>query len=284
MCSPTVAEKATLAAIAGDPAAWMGRCVTVKGIYSNERVYADIDAVYGVSQASVGGYVDAGESAFGFWRGEFTGRVSDCAKAAADIESGLLRSPGILIDNSRQAGCLAPRGPFLLFMSQGDLSPVKLVRRKPGGSTPGRRGGDLTPAPADWPHLAAVEKLAGEFLAALQAKDAKALGALMRPYDADQLLKGEATAISDLAKPAERQRAIFTYTLPGADPAKTFASEVCYCRTKDCATSWPIARRDADNQLSRPYACVRIDGAVRLDGSWRYVVDATADRYGAQER
>jgi hypothetical protein len=103
-CAPTSAEHLLLSAIAADPAKWLGHCVTVAGVYSNERVYADADAIYGKTSATIGGYVDGRGSMDGFWRGEFTGRIADCAKAAGDLEAGLLRSPGILIDGVRQAG------------------------------------------------------------------------------------------------------------------------------------------------------------------------------------
>src|SRR5262245_42367006 len=81
MCAPTNAEKATVAAIAADPAAWMGKCVTLPAIYSNEQLYADADAIYGVNKNVIGGFADGKGTIEGFWSGLFTGRVADCVAA-----------------------------------------------------------------------------------------------------------------------------------------------------------------------------------------------------------
>src|SRR6185295_8806849 len=162
VCSTTNGQKASIADIAADPKAWMGKCVSVTGIYSGERVYADVDAIYGVSNASIGGYVDGRGAMDGFWKGEFAGRVTDCASAQADLDTGLLRSPGISLED-RVLGCVKAEGPFLVFMVPRDLSPTMLTRRLPGA-----KGGDLTSAPKDWPQLAAVQKAASDFAAALR--------------------------------------------------------------------------------------------------------------------
>src|SRR5689334_22736082 len=112
VCSPANGQKATVAEVAADPKAWMGKCVSVKGVYSSERIYADADAIYGITSASIGGYVDGRGSMDGFWSGEFAGRVTDCASAQADLDTGLLRSPGISLDG-RVLGCVKAEGPFL---------------------------------------------------------------------------------------------------------------------------------------------------------------------------
>src|SRR5690349_10600031 len=131
VCSPANGQKASIADIAADPKAWMGKCVSVKGIYSSERVYADADAIYGITNASIGGYVDGRGSMDGFWSGEFAGRVTDCKEAQADLDTGLLRSPGISLDG-RVLGCVKAEGPFLVFLSPRDLAPTMLTRRLPG--------------------------------------------------------------------------------------------------------------------------------------------------------
>lgn len=272
VCAPTNAVKVRIEQIVGDPAAWFGRCVSVKGIYASERVYADADAIYGLNPNSIGGYVDGKGSMLGFWTGEFTGRVADCRQAENDLLTGLLRSPGISL-HERTLGCVKPEGPFLVFMTQGELEPVKLTRRtgKPA---------DLTPAARDWPHLATVEKRAADFLAAVQAKDAPTLRTFIKnAYRADQLLADTAGAIADIAQPSQRPSQVFVHT----DTPDAFASEVCTCRAKSCTNLWPIARRDADNQPTRPYACVRVDGS-RGEGGWTYEVDGLMDYDGLPER
>jgi hypothetical protein len=245
MCAPTNAERTTVAAIAADPAAWIGKCVTMQAIYSSEQLYADADAIYGVSKNIIGGFADGKGTIEGFWTGQFTGRVADCATAERELALGLLRSPGISV-NGRTMGCLEPKGPFLLFMSQRDLKPVTFTRR-------------LAPAKGDLLAVAASDEFMDArriplFLKALQAGDRKALSTMSGADDyAVERLFADDTALADLRKPVERPMQVFKVIEPKDD----IVTVVCWCRTKDCSKKWPIALRDADNQPSRPYACVR---------------------------
>ncbi len=274
VCDPNNSQKVTLAAIAADPGAFMGKCVRVDAIYANERLYADEDAIYGLNDNAIGGYVDGQGDVTGFWNGTFTGRVADCAKAEDDLLTGLLRSPGISL-NYRTLGCLEPKGPFLVFMSQGALKPSKLKRRLAGA-----KGADLAAAPAAWEHRAEVEAMANRFVAALQAGDRAALKALVtNDYAIERMIAGEDTAIDALKAPGARKLEVFTH---GASMPDMFASEACYCLAKDCGKLWPVARRDADNQKERPYACIRIDGERRGE-AWRYIIDASRDFDGLPE-
>lgn len=274
VCAPTASEKTTVEAIAANPAAWMGKCVSVPAIYASERLYADEDAIYGLNAKSIGGYVDGQGDVLGYWRGTFTGRVADCAQAENDLMTGLLRSPGISL-HYRTLGCVEPKGPFLVFMSQGELKPAGLKRRLPGA-----KGADLAVAPLDWPHREAVEQVAVDFVVALRTGSREALGRFVpRAYAVEQLIAGEDTAIDQLKAPGERPLQVFTH---GDATADAFSSEACYCLTTTCAKKWPIARRDADNQKGRPYACLQIDG-VRESGAWRYAVDASRDFNGLPE-
>ncbi|HEV7691186.1 MAG TPA: hypothetical protein VGO52_10200 [Hyphomonadaceae bacterium] len=276
MCAPTNAEKATVAAIASDPAAWTGKCVTLPAMYSNEQLYADQDAIYGANKNVIGGFADGKGTIEGFWSGQFTGRVADCAAAERELALGLLRSPGISV-NGRTMGCLEPKGPFLLFMSQRDLKPVTLTRRLRKQAGPD--GGDLKPAPADWAQLPAVQKAAGEIIEALRNADRAALSHYgMRDFAIERVLGNSDTAIADLRKPGEIPAQVFVHASSDA----AFKSEACYCRSKDCSAKWPIARRDADNQASRPYTCIAIDG--RKDGAaWVLEADASQDFDGLPE-
>lgn len=119
-CDPSRATAARVSDVAGDPKAWLGKCVTVKGVYSDERLYASA-ADAKAKKTSIGGYVNLSVYAEGIWSGEFTGRVTDCEQQQNDLDTGLLRSPGISL-MGRVLGCITPEGPFLLFMSQGKLT------------------------------------------------------------------------------------------------------------------------------------------------------------------
>ena len=274
VCAPTNSEKATVAAIAADPAAWLGRCVRVEAIYAGEQLHADADAIYGVNANSIGGYVDGRGDVGGAWRGTFTGRVADCAAAEEDLLTGLLRSPGISL-HGRTLGCPEPKGPFLVFMSQGELKPAGIKRRVLGA-----KGGDLASAAAQWPHVDAMSALAKRFGAAMQAGDVAALKAMLpNSYMAEQLLVRDDMALAQLRSKAERDFKLFSYPAVSSDVA---AGEACWCLKADCERLWPIHSRDADNQPSRPYACLRIEG--RREGDlWHYRVDASQDVYGLDE-
>lgn len=272
-CASTNAEKTTVAAIAADPAAWMGKCVTMQAIYSNEQIYADPDAIYGVNRNVIGGFADGKGAIEGFWSGQYTGRVADCKQAEREQALNLLRSPGISV-NGRPMGCPEPTGPFLLFMSQRDLKPVTLTRRL----APAK--GDLKPAAKDWAQLPTVQTAAGEIIAALRTGDRATLSRYgMRDFAIEQVLSSTDSAIADLRKPGDRPVQVFVQSSSDA----AFKSEACSCRAKDCSAKWPIARRDADNQPSRPYACIAIDAHKDAAGAWNIAADASQTFDGLPE-
>ena len=275
VCTADNSEPAEIAAIAASPSKWLGKCVVVDGLYSDERVYRDVDAIYGVTDASVGGYIDGLGQLPGAWRGSFVGRVSDCAEAEETLLAAQLRAPGISL-HGRVLGCTKPDGPFLMFMSTtGEFAPSGVKRRLPGG-----KGGGLAPAKPDWPHLAAVTEKARAFEAAMRAGDVRALAdVLSDAYRAQLLLDGGESALSFL-KTGGGLPTILADRDAGSDGV---AAEACWCRQRACGKTWPIDRRDADNQPSRPYACLRIEG-VRRDGRWRYRLDASHDVAGLEEQ
>ncbi len=214
----------------------------------------------------------------GFWRGEFTGRIGDCAKAAADLEAGLLRSPGILIDGNRQAGCKTAAGQFLQFMSQGQLVPAGIARAT--APMTGPMAQSFAPVLGDWRHFPEMQKVVGDFLGALRAGDRKALSALAGgDYAAERLLTDDSALVA-LRKPGSLPSATFADHF--AESATEFDATTCFCRSGNCAKLWPIAQRDADNQPSRPYACLRVIGRKDKE-AWSYQVDALATSAGLPE-
>ena len=278
VCAPTNSEPVQLTAIAADPRKWLGHCVTLSGVYADERVYANVDAIYGKTAASIGGYVDGRGSMDGFWRGEFTGRIADCAKAAADLEAGLLHSPGILIDGNRQAGCKSAEGQFLQFMSQGLLVPADIVRVT--SPTTGRMAQAFAPVLGDWPHYPGLEKAVVAFLTAFRAGDRRALAARVGGDYAAERVLSEDSALTSLRSPTALRSVAFADHF--ADSAAAFDATTCFCRSGNCAKLWPIAQRDADNQSSRPYACLRVVGHKQAE-AWSYEIDALARFDGLPE-
>lgn len=269
-------EAASLAAIAADPAAWMGKCVKVEGLYSNERIYADGDAIYGLNTHVIGGFIDGTAPMAGAWRGTFTGRVADCAVTEEIQLNAQLRAPGISL-NGRTLGCVAPEGPYLMFMTGSQLTPSGLKRRLSGA-----KGGNLTRATAAWDHYRSVAALATAFERAMQSDDADALTRqLGNAYVAQRLHEGDGSALTALKTPAKREFEIFIDArVTGAD---AYAAEACWGLTKDAARRWPIDSRDADNQGSRPYACLRVEGWRDAGKMWRVRLDASRDVSGLEE-
>ena len=278
VCAPTNSEKATVAAIASSPAAWIGKCVSVEAIYAGEQLHADADAIYGVNANSIGGYVDGRGDVGGAWRGTFTGRVADCAQAEEDLLTGLLRSPGISL-HGRTLGCLEPKGPFLVFMSQGELKPAGIKRRLPGA-----KGGDLIVPPADWPHRDAVTNMTVEIIAAMEGRSVADLTRLLgNAYQAERIVAGDIAVFSKRSAQPSVARRTWIATFVDKDvTGDRMAAEACWTFEDELRNVWPIDSLDADNQPSRPYACLRFEG-WRESGEWRYRVDASEDLYGLDE-
>jgi hypothetical protein len=274
VCTPENATATTIAKVASDPAAWMGRCVAVDGLYVNERIYADADAIYGVNANFLGGFIDGMQPLSGAWRGSFVGRVTDCAVAEATLLNGQLRGPGIN-QNGRTLGCLVPKGPMLMFMTGSDIKPSGLKRRLPGA-----KGGDLKAASEDWAHYKPMMEIAANFAAAMLSDSDAALGKLLsNGYRATELRSGADTAFAKLKQSKTPQVKLFRY----ADPLPGVAAgEACYCLKADCEKRWPIDGRDADNQPGRPYACLRINGAL-VTGTWNFRLDPSHDMAGLVE-
>ena len=274
VCTPENATATTIAKVAADPAAWMGQCVAVDGLYVNERIFADADAIYGVNANFVGGFVDGMQPLPGAWRGSFVGRVTDCAVAEATLLNGQLRGPGIN-QNGRTLGCLVPHGPMLMFMTGSELKPSGLKRRLPGA-----KGGDLTAATADWAHYKPMMDIAASFVEAMRSdSDADLARVLGNGYRATELRSATDTAFAGLKNSAPKQTKLFR----SPDPLEgVVAGEACYCLKADCEKRWPIDGRDADNQPGRPYACLRINGAL-IAGKWSYRLDPSHDVAGLVE-
>lgn len=274
VCTPENSRATTIAAVAGDPKAWMGECIAVSGLYVNERIYADADAIYGVTQNHLGGFIDGMQPLPGAWRGSFVGRVTDCAVAEATLLNGQLRGPGIN-QNGRTLGCIEPKGPMLMFMTGSGLAQSGLKRRLPGAT-----GGDLTKAAPDWTHFQPMMDIAVKFSETMQGPDDVALGKLLgNGYRAAELRADTDNALSALKQTKTRQVRLFRY--PDLQEG-VVAGEACYCLKADCEKRWPISGLDADNQTSRPYACLRINGAL-VDGAWRYRLDTSRDVAGLIE-
>lgn len=276
VCTGENSELASLSEISSDPSAWMGRCVKVEGLYSNERVYADVDAIYGINPHAIGGFIDGTAPMPGAWRGTFTGRVADCAVTEEIQLNAQLRAPGISL-NGRTLGCTTGEGPYLMFMTGSQLKPSGLKRRLPGA-----KGASLVRVDTAWENYQSALGLAQQFETAMQSASPEMLSQLLgNAYVAERLHAGDGSALAALKTSTKRPFVVLMDTR-GAD-ADHYAAEACWGLKKGAEKRWPIDARDADNQASRPYACLRVEGRREVGDIWRVRVDASRDVGGLEE-
>ena len=275
-CTARNSATATVAQIAGDPDRWAGRCVTVSGLVDGISIYEGGDGFYrlypelvtpssnglrlGLDNRRVLGAARAFELA------TVTGRVQDCESVSDMVQASA--APGEIVFVSGY--CHSHRGAYLWVeaIRSGPFSPpVRQLRRKADDY------GDLAPAPRDWEHRAMVDEIVSRFLAALGSGDRETLLDLIHPYpdmepDKEELqqlaflLEVRKSPFAPLRRSAVAQTEIFIerYSDEGeiVVGSDTYASTVCFCPVGDCSGRWPIASFDADNMLSRPYACIEV--------------------------
>ncbi len=278
-CTPRSATTATVAAIAGDPPAWTGRCVTVTAVGSGRWLYESVDGFYRLSRepgdpASNGlrlGLDNLTRTIAGFPELTVTGRVQDCEAARQAVEA------------SAKAGEIAMIAGYCHYFSGAYLW-VEKARRGPAKPFERRtrvRGegyGDLSSGSDAWARRALVEQKSSAFLAAVVARDRQALAELMAPDPTDALdLEAARKAAADVlgrssvfkALGLSSQRIVLRRRGAGDDGLDAFA---CFCRTADCTGRWPIASFDVDNLPSRPYACIRVADYVVFQKGLRPVI------------
>ena len=104
---------------------------------------------------------------------------------------------------------------------------------------------------------------------------------LGRAYVAQRLHAGDGSALSALKTADKREFAVFIDT--HVDGPDGYAGEACWAVKKGGEKRWPVDSRDADNQGSRPYACLRVEGRREAGDVWRVRVDASQDVGGLEE-
>lgn len=284
-CTPERAERVTVRQVAADAKAFVGRCLTLTAVAFEHHLYDDVAGLYEASPDPsnattalpfVGSRGHAPSRRYG--RVTVTGVVGDCDCAhavAAELSAG---GEIVMIGGY----CHTATGPYLEAQSLIRQGPVRWERRLSGP-------GDLAPPPPDWVDRAKIEATARRFATALQAGDKASLMQLALPdYDPNDsedargpevretldALQGPAFARLRREGPAS-QHIILTTRGLAAD--ETDRAVVCFCRENDCAGRWPIARFDADNLSSRPYACIETgDYVVFRKGTAPWIGVATA--------
>lgn len=275
-CTSRTATKTTVAEIARDSQAWSGRCVTVKGLLNGAWLYDGVDGFYRLPQDSLdpssnglaiglqGDRLPSGA----LREAAITGVVGRCQDLRAALDAA--RKPGEI---SWLSGfCHYYDSPFIAIV-RAETGPFRAPERQ--RVRKGDDYGDLAAAPSDWVHLAFVQQEADRFLTALRAGDRPALAGLLTPEadnpsddlddELDLLLKDPNSVFAELRRgaPSQTQYLLDRFVddgkvVVGDDGPGGYDSTVCFCRTANCEGRWPIARMDADNLPTRPYACIVI--------------------------
>lgn len=281
-CSARVATKATVGEIANQPAEFNGRCVAVDGVMHGMKLFESVDGVYleptdTLNPSSNGAQLGLdnmrGRRSGSYQHVSIVGRVQDCEEIRACV---LESAPGEYVIVTGY--CHSFNGAYLWVESLRKRKGPAFERQMGSAARPGY--GDLAPAPANWTHRPQVDALADEFLEALRMKDRERLIAIhFRNVDLDWkddeaelirfMLKDPKSPFLDLRKrPQSPQREIFVERASiesddendsdYANDPDDYSATICFCREDDCTGRWPIARFDADNLRTRPYACTHV--------------------------
>jgi hypothetical protein len=302
-CYPQIATPTTIEAVQGRFDAWRGRCVRLRGLFVSGSLYVDRQAtldptaVYGEgSEHSIVVFPnEASKPNRAAWV-EILGRIGSCAD-----QNAVLRR---WIDAHPDGGIWMISGYCHVSMAN-YVDPVSIRRlgREPvlrltEAEVPAERR-QLVEAPPAIAGRARNEAVARALAEAIESADEAGFLRYVHPETRSDLDKLHGARLprwlrEDLAKahaeflaairgspfrslgPLEgRQERIFVEPGSLADLSAEPVYLVCWCRESDCTSRWPVARRDADNDPSRPYACVETSEYSLSDGG--DAVSATAE-------
>lgn len=281
-CTRREAVRATVPQVAQHPDEYMDKCVLIDGVMHGHSMFATVDGVYLKSpdvlddtksgqRIGIDGRSD--ENRPGYQHVSVLGRIQDCDAIRAMVQASA--GPDEVVMTAGY--CHSAYGPYVY---------IHRLRYRPGAPFVRQVGdyeradyGDIEPVPANWPHRAMIETLAGKFLAALRARDRATLAdihfrnvGLEWEDDEAQLLH---FLLEDSKSPfaslrlsrSAPQMMILSYRYlahpaPDDDPHEAeedYSAFACFCRENDCSGRWPLASFDADNLPGRPYACTMIE-------------------------
>jgi hypothetical protein len=316
-CPPASSLRTTIEAIQANVDGWNGRCVIVRGIRMRERLYSrreatlDFIELYGRSTPhSLVIYPDGrpGTEEAPRWV-EITGRVGNCAWENEVVAAMQAKNPNEIL---MVAGyCHTSLAPY-----------IRPSRIQASGSEPIPRFTEAdTPVAlrllVEVPDATAIPQnqiiAARSLVAAISRRDEAAFLRITEPElrgDYDKLhgakppdwlrdrigevhakfTDGRMTELFSALSPlAGREEKIFVERDELASDTKSAPDKlsrlvICWCRTAHCSGRWPVAPYDADNDVSRPYACVRTnDYLLGLEHEWTVQAEAKVYPPGLRE-
>jgi hypothetical protein len=274
-CSSRNSERATVAQIAANASAYQGRCVAVDATMRGRSLFDSVDGVYlqptdSLNPSSSGLRIGldniSRRNVEGYRSVSILGRVQDCETIRNCVYASLAENEVVMISGY----CHSHNGAYLWVHDLRFRRGQAFERRM--GSYARSDYGDLVAAPDDWPFRTKVAALASEFLQALRTSDRDKLANIHFRNVGLEREDDEAELLQFLLK--DRQSPFRTIRTATTSPQQIFLLErsrlespesedfgavVCFCREKDCTGRWPIARFDADNVPTRPYACTQIE-------------------------
>lgn len=273
---PCVGRPVQLRDIAHNPSTFEGQCVRTRGIVHGWGLFTNVAAIYDRSERDsaerVGLYPQGvAEDLNGAVEADVTGVVGDC---------GAFRSPDILMVLGY---CHHFGGAYLAVTN---ISPRGGQIARLVGEHNRVRYGDLAFAPPRWSQLPVVRDLAERWRLSVFHHDLAAYARLSgreeTSLDPSDRASGEYLLFTATDSPfaflrgrvSPPETAIFVPKEPGharADPRRTKEDRealVCFCRTDDCRSLWPISESDARDDPVRPFACIEVYAAFGHPDAW----------------
>ncbi len=292
VCTAATARRVTLADIGENLDRYQRKCVRVGGPFASTSMYGSVADLYLTGRYRLDGNRDPAAlrrgriglySADGKLRGlrpitdgiphvEIIGIVDSCAvmydQAVADAKPEGDANPIIMMGGY----CHYYEGAVVRSATYSFDPPRRYERLL--GEANRKRFGDLVPMPSGWGDQAALDQAMADWRGIIDRGDRAALrvshgvGDTENDFQKQMLDRLLDPSIAAVRRQVARQSRIF---LPKLDVDRRAAgmpaeanpyATLCICRTANCAATWPIASRDADNHPSRPYVCTI--------ANWRY--------------
>lgn len=246
-------------------------CVTIEGLWVDNRLFVGLDAYYRSSSLYAGprtdrlgvyGWRDRLEPPTGPTPARLTGRLGDCE----DLTS----RPGVVMVFGY---CHYTTGPYVALGQAETTGPVP---ERLTGEMDRTRLGHLTDLPLDSTQGAYAEAQARRWLELVKSGDPAAYATALELTQPDRDLEYPESEVHAVFREtgsvferlrAERDPALKIWTIPppppepdepAADPSD-IAALACFRLGAWTEDRWPVSSIDADNHPSRPYACVEID-------------------------